>query len=391
MAILYTNLAYGNQASDQYQREGDAAMAAGVDAARQGVGAVEAGGSQVYAQIQNSEQSALAARAAAEGMGQDISGIRDAATRTQQQAYNIQPYAKSLKNYGDQLWNQSRDVIGSGSNLMLLSDNLLGLDDGVGGVIGEYVKTLKNIDPRSYVSLAASDVQKSGDNALAQARRELSRRGVNGTSGAALAQERLYKQTLAATLAGAKTKAYREGLADQMGALRAALSDAMSMRSQADQDITAGNGVAGSAIQAQKEAANVEKTVADVLAESGTLFAGAASAGAAQAGAFNQSAGVFTSNANAINSYLGNLSNAYGNLSNAQLKYGEYMADVAEGYAAYEAYREKLSNERLAATLSDSERRRRQQWSLGIQVVDNNGVPYEKWSDTAKMSFDHGF
>ena len=97
MAILYTNLAYGNQASDKYQREGDAAMTAGVDAARQGVGAVEAGGSQVYAQIQNSEQSALAARAAAEGMGQDISGIRDAATKTQQQAYNIQPYAKSLK------------------------------------------------------------------------------------------------------------------------------------------------------------------------------------------------------------------------------------------------------------------------------------------------------
>ena len=67
------------------------------------------------------------------------------------------------------------------------------------------------------------------------------------------------------------------------------------------------------------------------------------------------------------------------------------MADVAEGYAAYEAYREKLYNDRFAAMLSDSERRRRQQWLLGIQVVDNNGVPYEKWSDTAKMSFDHGF
>lgn len=347
MGMLYG----GIEEAKQYQAGADAAYQAGVSTAAGALASVQGAQGQVYGQIGKAEAGAQAAQAAAAAMGQDISSIRGTAAEVKQQAYNIQPYALTLQSYGDQLMNHSDDIIRSGKGLLGMSDQLLGLDASAGGIIGEYVRNVLGYDPDRKVASAAADVQQSFDNAKAQNRRDMARRGINPSSGAAKNQERLMSQYLAAALAGAKTNARTTGLQEQTTALRNALADALGMRATADQDLATGKGFMDSAITAQKGAADVQRSVADALAESGSLFASAASAGAAQANALTNAAQVFTQNAGAINSYLGNLVNAAGNVSKAQMEYGAYQADVAEGYAAYQAYQDYLSTERFKASV----------------------------------------
>ena len=75
---------------------------------------------------------------------------------------------------------------------------------------GQYIASLRNIDPNRYVSMAASDVQSSYQNVIGQIMRDLGRRGVDASSGRAMSlQQRLNDAMAAAQDAANKKNQYQ--------------------------------------------------------------------------------------------------------------------------------------------------------------------------------------
>lgn len=364
-------------AARAYQTTADNAAGELLNNARQGVSDVRAQGAQSQAAVQsalkaatsisdsignvNSQAGLLNKRAdiinQQAGAVDAYAGKIDAtAADVMAEAEALKPYADQLNQYAGQLWNEGTSIFGKGTDIVGLGDQLMNLDDNAGGVIGEYVKNLKSYDPNSKVSLAAADAQKSFDNAKSQLSRELSRSGASGTSGAALAQKRLLTQTYAATLAGAKTRAYQTGLSEQTTVLRNALSDSLAAIKQGTDtqvqgatvqnmgvettnkaagvqaNVVSGKAAAGnlqkSAADVKTQAGNLQKSAADTMTSAGTLYGKAGDLAAEQASAYSSSA-------SANNSYLSALTSAYGNLTNAYSTYTDYMSSQAQGFAEY--------------------------------------------------------
>lgn len=268
----------------------------------------------------------------------------------------LKPYADQLNQYAGQLWNEGTSIFGQGSDIVGLGQGILDLDENAGGIIGQYVKSLKQFDPRRYVAQAAADVQGAFDNTKGQLSRELSRSGVNLSGGAALAQKRLLAQTYAATLAGAKTRAWQTGATEQLNANRTALSDAMALLKQGTDtqaqgaqvqqggvsaaDAAAGvqaNVISGKAKagdlqtqagQLKAQSGQLQKSAADVQAQAGTLYGNAGDLAAKRSAAYAQAAQTNTG-------YLSALNAAYGNLTDAYKSYTDYMASQAGGFAEY--------------------------------------------------------
>ena len=268
----------------------------------------------------------------------------------------LKPYADQLNQYAGQLWNEGTSIFGQGSDIVGLGQGILDLDENAGGIIGQYVKSLKQFDPRRYVAQAAADVQGAFDNTKGQLSRELSRSGVNLSGGAALAQKRLLAQTYAATLAGAKTRAWQTGATEQLSATRTALSDAMALLKQGTDTQAQGAQVQQAGVSAQDAAAGVQATAnpgqaeaadlqtqaghpkahavplqkpaADAQAQAGTLYGNAGDLAAKRSAAYAQTAQTNTG-------YLSALNAAYGNLTDAYKSYTDYMASQAGGFAEY--------------------------------------------------------
>ena len=364
-------------AARAYQGAADSGADSIVSSARQGVAQVLSLGSQSTRDIESARKSAA-------DMSGAITNVNDQAGLLNQQAGIInaqagevnaqagvvgktaeqvlaesealKPYADQLQQYAGQLWNEGTSIFGQGSDIVGLGQGILDLDENAGGIIGQYVKSLKQFDPRRYVAQAAADVQGAFDNTKGQLSRELSRSGVNLSGGAALAQKRLLAQTYAATLAGAKTRAWQTGATEQLNANRTALSDAMALLKQGTdtqaqgaqvqqtgvsaQDAAAGvqaNVVSGKAKagdlqtqagQLKTQAGQLQKSAADTQAQAGTLYGDAGDLAAKQSAAYAQAAQANTG-------YLSALNTAYGNLTDAYKTYTDYMASQASGFAEY--------------------------------------------------------
>lgn len=364
-------------AARAYQAAGDAGVDRMVGAAREGIGAILGQGAQVNADI-------AAARMAAGKMDSAITNVNEQAGLLNQQAGIInaqagevnaqagvvsrtaeqvlaesealKPYADQLNQYAGQLWNEGTSIFGQGSDIVGLGQGILDLDENAGGIIGQYVKSLKQFDPKRYVAQAAADVQGAFDNTKGQLSRELSRSGVNLSGGAALAQKRLLAQTYAATLAGAKTRAWQTGATEQLSATRSALSDAMALIKQGTDtqaqgaqvqqggvsaadaaagvqaNVLSGKAKAGDlqtqAGQLKTQAGQLQKSAADTMNDAGGLYAGAGELAAKQSAAYAATISANTGYMNALNG-------AYGNLTEAYKTYTDYMASQAGGFAEY--------------------------------------------------------
>ena len=360
-----------------YQGEADSGAERMVGAAREGVGAILGQGAQLNSDL------ALARKSAADMSGA-ITNVNEQAGLLNQQAGIInaqagevnaqagvvgrtaeqvlaesealKPYADQLNQYAGQLWNEGTSIFGQGSDIVWLGQGILDLDENAGGIIGQYVKSLKQFDPKRYVAQAAADVQGSFDNAKGQLARETSRSGLKLSGGAALAQKRLLAQTYAATLAGAKTRAWQTGATEQLNANRNALNGAMSVlkagidaqtqgatvqgkgtdaAAQAagvQQGVVSGVGKAAevqkSAADARTQAAGIQKNAADAMAQAGTIYGDAGDLAAKQSAAYAQAA-------QSNSGYLSALNQAYGNVTDAYKTYTDYMASQASGFAEY--------------------------------------------------------
>ena len=127
-------------------------------------------------------------------------------------ASNITPLAQSLTNIGNSQMSIYDQLMGNAESNGAVKDYL--------DAIGLAADAALKINPDNYVSMAASDVQGSFDNALGQYQRNLSRQGVSAGSGAASARlQEQFQQSLATALAAAKTRARQSGLEAQQTAL----------------------------------------------------------------------------------------------------------------------------------------------------------------------------
>ena len=351
------------QKAMQYAHEGDRQAKEMVGSAQAGVNAVQSTGATIQRDLE-------AARQAAEGIDASITNVNAqagllndqarvinaaagdvnaSADAVDREAEALKPYAEQLTNYAGQLWNEGTGIFGQGSDLVSLGNGLMNLDESQGGIIGQYVRSLKQFDPKRYVAQAAADVQGAFDNAKGQLSRELSRSGVNLSGGAALAQKRLLAQTYAATLAGAKTRAWQTGATEQLNANRTALNDAMSVLKAGIDAQTSGAGVQAQgaglgksaadvqgavvtgkaqAGQLRKSAADVRSAAADAIAKAGTLYGDAGDLAA-------KKSAQLASVANANNGYLQALNSAYGNLTGAYKSYTEYLSTQAAGFGEW--------------------------------------------------------
>ena len=181
------------------------------------------------------------------------------AAKAEAAADALSPYAAALKSYGDQLFNEGSSMVESGRGLEGFGKALFSMDASGGGLIGQYIDNLMQYDPELKVSQAASDVQNAAASAQAQNDRDLARRGVNPSSGAALAARENAARTLAAVLAGAKTNARQAAQNEKQTALRNALADAASLFDKGLTAQQAGAGVQGLGADTTGKAAGVPK------------------------------------------------------------------------------------------------------------------------------------
>lgn len=329
---------------------------ADVQAAREATGKIDSAITNVNAQAGLLNEQAALINKQSNLVNQDADKLDALGNRVLAETDALKPYADQLNQYAGQLWNEGTSIFGEGQNLVDVGNGLMNLDENMGGVVGAYIKSLKGLSPERYVAQAAADVQGSFDNAKGQLARETSRSGLKLSGGAALAQKRLLAQTYAATLAGAKTRAWQTGATEQLNANRTALSDAMSVlkagidaqvqgatvqgkgtdaAAQAagvQQSVVSGVGKAAevqkSAADTRTQAAGIQKSAADAIAQAGTLYGNAGDLAAKQSAAYAQAA-------QSNNGYLSALNQAYGNVTDAYKTYTDFMASQAGGFAEY--------------------------------------------------------
>lgn len=352
-----------NPLAETYQQTANANMGAAVGSAsvglgfaQQGVGAaqnalnglnlnvlpaLQSGAGNLRALATQTNQFADQAAQSAAGMGQDIGAVRGQAAAVNAQGQALLPYAQTIRGMADTLWNQGLNLAGQGGSIMAL-------DETAPGLAGEITRWVQSIDPDKYVSMAAADVLSSGDNAAGQMLRAGTRSGLDASSSAMQAQRQKLYQSLAATLAGAKTRARQQGLAERGQALQAALGNAQNLLKQ-------GMDAQGAGLSGQQAAAGVEANAGQLMGQAGQIYGTAGQLGASQANAYTnagqlkKAAGDLEGQAASLMATWGNLSlngakalvDAYGTAANAsnavaamQAKAAQYYAEVAEGYGA---------------------------------------------------------
>lgn len=89
----------------------------------------------------------------------------------------------------------------------------------VSGAYNDYLSSIDQFNPESLRSRAAADVQQGYGNAWGQYERDLSRQGIDPTSGRYGSTKAMWERAMAAALAGAKSKASFDGLSQRTSLL----------------------------------------------------------------------------------------------------------------------------------------------------------------------------
>ena len=175
------------------------------------------------------------------------------------------PIADTMRGEGDALFDSGTKVTEQALATLGTGLGFINMDEGASPLVAKSIELFRGIDPDRYVAGAAQDVQSQFDNASAQGERELARRGVSPTSGAALALNDQRNRALAVARASAMTRARERGINDQASAFQSLLAN------NANTFLQTGGQLASIGSSAQAQAANAKKGAASVLGESGDL------------------------------------------------------------------------------------------------------------------------
>ena len=205
-------------------------------------GAVGSAVASAASQVTASEEAARAAAAAIEGRAKEVASS----------AYKLDPHIDNLSNASKQLLNYSNE--------------LYTMDADPNSLMGQYISSVKAIDPDRYVSMAASDVQNSFSNVEGQMQRAMSRQGMTSSAKAAALQKN-WGVALASALAGAKTKARQTGITERLNALKESLGMANEMQKQAVDQETAAVSARVAQTDALAKAGNLTTAAANIIME----------------------------------------------------------------------------------------------------------------------------
>ena len=250
------------------------------------------------------------------------------------------------------------------------------------------------VDPEKYAAMAAQDARASGESALQQQMRALSRSGASISSGQALALRGQYQRALAVAQAAAQTSGRLTGMQEQLKRLGAITEAGNTLLGTGKSMFDSGVAAEGQGIDAQKAtvearaqvgallrqsadifgmgddalaksgallqgAADVEKSAADVLSQQASaeravlegrksaadalatqagISESAARLGIAQAGQLTETAKTWQQSASTWNSYLSNLEGAYNDVTGAYAKQAGAYGTLASSFASAADY-----------------------------------------------------
>ena len=361
MAISMTHVL--NSPVEQKWNDAASASNSSVDAAQSGVNAVINGSGQTQSAINN-------INVQAGKVNQQGAAVNATAAQVKAQYDKLDPIAKVLQGYGNDLWNEgvslsteAKDVFGQGKALV-------SLDPSAGGLSAEYIKYWNSLSPDRYVSQATSDVNSSYSNALTQSQRALARRGVSASSGAYGALQKQYSTALATALAAAKTKARQTGLDQQASQLDKMVAAANTLYNM-------GNATEQNALAAKNGAVDAQGKGADVIATKGEGYANAGKLQATAGSLFADAGNLFASAGDLNNKMLSLINSAYGNLSDAYDKQAGTAMDIARGMLSVDGKSSGGSSRSSGGSSGSSSSDDSD--ATGAWINLNHGKAAEKW------------
>lgn len=292
-------------------KQGASKANAAVGAAQSGVNAVLAGGGVINNAVANMNTQAGNVVQQGNEVNQTADEVKQLYSQLGQIAELLGGKSGDLWNIGQALSSDANDIFGQGKAL-------LNMDPNAGGLVGEFIKYWQSLSPDRYVSQAASDAQAAGQNAKAQAMRDLTRRGVSASSGAFGALQKQFATLMATASAAAKTRARQIGL-DAQAAQLGKMTEAFNAL------YDTGNKTQQSALAALGESINANKAAADTIAAQGQGYSQAGSLQQSAGQLFSSAASIFGDAGNLQTNYLSLINNAYGNLSSANIQAADYF------------------------------------------------------------------
>jgi hypothetical protein len=200
-------------------------------------------------------------------------------------AASISNFVKKMEPNIEEIENASFDMNNFSDNLMLTANELYSMSaSDPNSLIGQYINSVKQIDPNRYVSMAASDTQNSFANVQGQLERSMSRQGMSASAQAAALQKN-WGTALASALAGAKTKARQTGISERLNALKESVGLANEMQKQAAAEKESFGKMQLDAVDSREKQINS-------IAKAGQLTQAAAAGLADAVQTYNQSMGV---------------------------------------------------------------------------------------------------
>lgn len=189
----------------------------------------------------------------------NLNGVRDALGGIADNIDKFLPgYVDRLNGMGDSIWGTGSSLVDMGGMFNTEARNLMNMDASGGGLIGNYITQLNQIDPEKYVSMAATDAQRQFQNAQAQQNRQLGRSGVDAGSARSIALNQQYAQAMAAASAGAKFRARLQGQNEKLAATTQAIGIANSLAQLGTQTMGAGVQAQGAGAGLIGNAANLQ-------------------------------------------------------------------------------------------------------------------------------------
>ena len=181
-------------------------------------------------------------------------------------ADSMVPIADDMLGKSDAMWESGTKVTQQALDTLATGMGFINMDESASPLVAEALRLYGQVDPDRLAATAAQDVQAQADNARAQGVRNLSRMGVNPTSGASQALNQLYDRSLAVARAAAMQRAKEQGRAEQ----RSALQDLVTGNAQ--RFLQTGGQLASIGSSGQQAAVGAQKGAADVLGNAAGIY-----------------------------------------------------------------------------------------------------------------------
>lgn len=181
-------------------------------------------------------------------------------------ADSMRPIADDMLGKSDAMWESGTKVTQQALDTLATGMGFINMDESASPLVAEALRLYGQVDPDRLAATAAQDVQAQADNARAQGVRNLSRMGVNPTSGASQALNQLYDRSLAMARAAAMQRAKEQGRAEQ----RSALQDLVTGNAQ--RFLQTGGQLASIGSSGQQAAVGAQKGAADVLGNAAGIY-----------------------------------------------------------------------------------------------------------------------